>query len=222
VSSLSDDVALEIVGVRVPDDADLAGVRKRIAAARAEIHALEAAPVLDPRIRERVESYVASLTYLVHIKGIEAGQPCGARVDFFCRANRADQCRLSGVALPKRGGLPGFDRLVFERAARRHSANVGRAVPQLHQRVGDRPAQLPNRFVCEDRSRVSQPIDADIQDGQRFLQSHDLGLKIFSCLDLAKGVAKPPPPMMGRHSDIATTVDSQKVGRLTRATSKSD
>src|SRR5882724_8567547 len=58
------------------------------------------------------------------------------------------------------GGLPGFDRLVSEGAVRRHLASAGRAVPQLHQRVGDRPAQLLNRFVGEDRSRASEPVDA--------------------------------------------------------------
>jgi hypothetical protein len=68
-------------------------------------------------------------------------------------------------------------------------ASAGRAV---HQRVGDRPAQLPNRLVGEDRSRASEPVDADIQDSQRLLQLRDLGLNgwVFSCLDLPKGVAK--------------------------------
>ena len=55
-------------------------------------------------------------------------------------------------------------------------------VPQLHQRVGDGPAQLPDRFVAERRSRVSQPVDAGPQDGQRLLQPRDFGLKerVFS------------------------------------------
>jgi hypothetical protein len=49
-------------------------------------------------------------------------------------------------------------------------ACAGRAIPQLRQSVGDGPAQLPNRFVSEDRSRTSEPVDADIQDGQRLLE----------------------------------------------------
>src|SRR5580704_7139740 len=68
--------------------------------------------------------------------------------------------------------------------------SAGRAVPQLRQRVGDCPAQLPNRFVGENRSRASEPFYADIQDGKRLLQLRDLILKgwVFSCLDLPKGV----------------------------------
>src|SRR5580704_10543024 len=70
--------------------------------------------------------------------------------------------------------------------------SAGRAVPQLRQRVGDCPAQLPNRFVGENRSRASEPFYADIQDGKRLLQLRGLRLKgwVFSCLDLPKGVAK--------------------------------
>ena len=90
------------------------------------------------------------------------------------------------------GGPPGFDRLVSKGAVGRHLASAGRAVPQLRQRVGDCPAQLPNRFVGENRSRASEPFYTDIQDGKRLLQLRDLRLKgwVFSCLDLPKGVAK--------------------------------
>ena len=81
-----------------------------------------------------------------------------------------------------------------EGAVRRRLASAGRAIPQLRQGVGDRPAQLPDRFVGEDRSRASEPVDADIQDGQCLLELRQLGLKdrVFSCLDLPKGVAKRP------------------------------
>src|SRR5258708_38896324 len=91
-------------------------------------------------------------------------------------------------------GLPAFDRLVSKGAVRRHLASAGRAVPQLRQSVGHRPAQLPNRFVSEDRSRAPEPVDADIQDGQCLLELLQLGLKgqVFSCLDLPKSVARRP------------------------------
>ena len=88
-------------------------------------------------------------------------------------------------------GLPAFDRLVSKGAVRRHLASAGRAVPQLRQSVGDRPAQLPNRFIGEDRSRASEPVEADIQDGQCVLELRQLGLKgrVFSFFDLPKSVA---------------------------------
>jgi len=75
---------------------------------------------------------------------------------------------------------------------RLHLANVGRAAPHLCQRLGDRPAQLRNRFVGEDRPRVCEPVDAHVEGGHRLFQSRDLGLKdwIFSCLEFPKGVAK--------------------------------
>jgi hypothetical protein len=87
---------------------------------------------------------------------------------------------------------PSFDRLVSGGAVRRHLASAGRAVPQLRQRIGDHPAQLSNRFFCEDRLRASEPIDADLQVGQRVPQLLHLVLKgwVFSCLDLPKGIAK--------------------------------
>ena len=62
---------------------------------------------------------------------------------------------------------PDFDRLVSRGAMSSDLASVGRAVPQLRQSVADCPAQLPNRFVGEDRSSASESIDADVQDGQR-------------------------------------------------------
>jgi hypothetical protein len=66
----------ELAGIAQKVEQDLPQPhRVHVAEARAEISALEAAPVLDPRIRERVEAYVAGLTEMVHIKGIEAGQP---------------------------------------------------------------------------------------------------------------------------------------------------
>ena len=49
-------------------------------------------------------------------------------------------------------------------------ANAGGAVSQLHQCVGNRPTQLRNRFVGEDRSRASETLDADIQNSQLLLQ----------------------------------------------------
>jgi len=72
--------------------------------------------------------------------------------------------------------------LVSDGAVRRHLASAGRAVPQLHQRVDNRPSQLPNSFAGENRSRASEPVNANIQDGQRLLQLRDLELNgwVFS------------------------------------------
>src|SRR5262245_37841010 len=68
----------------------------------------------------------------------------------------------------------------------------GRAVPQPHQRVANGPAELLDGLVGEDRFRVCEPVDAAIHGGQRLLQLLDVGLKdrVFSCLDLTKGVAE--------------------------------
>jgi hypothetical protein len=89
---------------------------------------------------------------------------------------------------------PGFDLPVAEGMVRRQLASAGRAVPQLRQSVGDRPAQLSNRLVGEDRSCASEPVDADIQDSQCLLELRQLGLKgrVISCLDLPKGAAERP------------------------------
>src|SRR6476659_7734909 len=79
-----------------------------------------------------------------------------------------------------------------EDAARLHLANAGRAVPQLHQCIGGRPTQLPNRFVSKERSRASEPLDVDIQCSQLLLQLRDLELKgrVFACPELPDSITK--------------------------------
>jgi hypothetical protein len=61
---------------------------------------------------------------------------------------------------------------------------VGRRGSYSRQRVGNRPTQVANRFVGEERPRACEPIDTRIQRSQRLGQSRDLGLKdrIFSSL----------------------------------------
>jgi hypothetical protein len=59
-------------------------------------------------------------------------------------------------------------------------ANAGIACPCVRQRVGYRPAQLPDRFVGEDCSCAREPVDAHIEGGQRLFQSYDLRLKSWS------------------------------------------
>jgi hypothetical protein len=79
VQELPDDVALEAAAVRVPDGADLGGVRRRIAEVRAEIAAIERTPSAAPDIRERVEAYVASLNAGLLITGIQVGETLDIR-----------------------------------------------------------------------------------------------------------------------------------------------
>jgi hypothetical protein len=74
VAGLPDDVVLETAATKVPADADLHGVRSRIAEAEAEVAAMERAPVLDPKIREKVEAHVSALGSSVQIRGIQAGE----------------------------------------------------------------------------------------------------------------------------------------------------
>ena len=83
-----------------------------------------------------------------------------------------------------------FGRVVAEIGL--HLSNVGSAAPHLRQCVGDRSAQLSNRFVGEDRPRVCEPVDAHIEGGQRLFQSRNFELNdwVFSHLDFPEGIAK--------------------------------
>jgi hypothetical protein len=74
VEQLGDDVVLETAAVKVPDGADLGGVRRRMVEAKAEVAVIERTPSADPNIRAKVEAYVAGLNEDLQITGIQAGE----------------------------------------------------------------------------------------------------------------------------------------------------